>query len=125
MRISDWSSDVCSSDLSILAPLMLLYQSRSVAQVLLGADSGWPAADREADAVSLSEAWAASWWICVTGCLTLGATYELAPDLVYWVLAVAGPAILAPFLINPTRSEERRVGKACCSPCRSRWAPVH
>src|SRR3546814_5618921 len=23
------------------------------------------------------------------------------------------------------RSEERRVGKACCSTCRSRWLPVH
>ena len=87
---------------SIMAPLMLLYQTRSVIQVLLGADSGWPAANREADAVSLGEAWAASWWICVTGCLTFGATYELAPDLVYWVLAVAAPAMVAPLLIHLT-----------------------
>ena len=26
--------------------------------------------------------------------------------------------------INP-RSEERRVGKECCTPCRSRWSPYH
>src|SRR3546814_17200561 len=25
----------------------------------------------------------------------------------------------------PPRSEERRVGKECVSPCRSRWAPSH
>src|SRR3546814_14566691 len=25
----------------------------------------------------------------------------------------------------PTRSEERRVGKACVSTCRSRWSPYH
>ena len=25
----------------------------------------------------------------------------------------------------PTRSEERRVGKECCSRCRSRWSPYH
>ena len=23
------------------------------------------------------------------------------------------------------RSEERRVGKECCTPCRSRWSPYH
>ena len=27
--------------------------------------------------------------------------------------------------INLTRSEERRVGKECSSPCRSRWSPYH
>ena len=26
---------------------------------------------------------------------------------------------------NPERSEERRVGKECSSPCRSRWSPYH
>ena len=25
----------------------------------------------------------------------------------------------------PARSEERRVGKECCTPCRSRWSPYH
>src|SRR3546814_11168375 len=27
--------------------------------------------------------------------------------------------------INAARSEERRVGKACVSTCRSRWSPYH
>src|SRR3546814_14843986 len=27
--------------------------------------------------------------------------------------------------IQPSRSEERRVGKECVSPCRSRWSPYH
>src|SRR3546814_8579486 len=26
---------------------------------------------------------------------------------------------------QPDRSEERRVGKECVSPCRSRWSPYH
>ena len=26
---------------------------------------------------------------------------------------------------EPGRSEERRVGKECSSPCRSRWSPYH
>src|SRR3546814_14975961 len=28
-------------------------------------------------------------------------------------------------LVTPTRSEERRVGKECVSPCRSRWWTYH
>ena len=27
--------------------------------------------------------------------------------------------------IPPVRSEERRVGKECSEPCRSRWSPYH
>ena len=29
------------------------------------------------------------------------------------------------FIIQATRSEERRVGKECASMCRSRWSPYH
>src|SRR3546814_11942625 len=29
------------------------------------------------------------------------------------------------YAVNPNRSEERRVGKECVSPCRSRWEPYH
>ena len=30
-----------------------------------------------------------------------------------------------PQFIEPHRSEERRVGKECIPPCRSRWSPYH
>src|SRR3546814_14983975 len=44
-------------------------------------------------------------------------------------LAALAGAIAAPISsVYPgmgTRSEERRVGKECVSPCRSRWLPVH
>ena len=29
------------------------------------------------------------------------------------------------FMVTPDRSEERRVGKECIPPCRSRWSPYH
>ena len=87
---------------SILAPVMLMYQTRSVFQVILGADSGWPATNREAGAVSFGEAWAASWWICAAGLIMLGAAYQLAPDVVFWILFVGVPAIASPFLIQVT-----------------------
>src|SRR3546814_12833122 len=47
-----------------------------------------------------------------------------------WIHAVsvgevgaAAPLINA--LLRGRRSEERRVGKECVGPCRSRWAPYH
>src|SRR5690606_37664942 len=91
---------------SLLAPIMLLYQTRAVLEVLSGADSGWPAANRQAHAVDLGEAWAASWWICATGLITLGAAYELAPDYFHWLLLIAAPQIVAPLLIFATSSAQ-------------------
>ena len=32
---------------------------------------------------------------------------------------------LAQAALEPSRSEERRVGKECVQPCRSRWSPYH
>ena len=36
-----------------------------------------------------------------------------------------GPASRETPLLNPVRSEERRVGKECLRLCRSRWSPYH
>src|SRR3546814_15396215 len=38
---------------------------------------------------------------------------------------VAYVAGIAPALGSTTSSDERRVGKACVSPCRIRWSPSH
>src|SRR3546814_12689534 len=35
------------------------------------------------------------------------------------------PLVAAPFSVDNSRSEERRVGKECVSTCRSRWSPYH
>ncbi|WP_367718208.1 glucans biosynthesis glucosyltransferase MdoH [Nitratireductor sp. GISD-1A_MAKvit] len=85
---------------SLLAPIMLMYQCRAVVEVLLGLDGGWPATDREAGSVSLSEAWTASWWISATGLVTLGLAFNFAPEYVGWLLLVAGPQVLAPVIIH-------------------------
>src|SRR3546814_12140733 len=42
--------------------------------------------------------------------------------LAFEVAALVGVQL---FGREPSRSEERRVGKACVSTCRSRWAPFH
>ncbi|MDB5622711.1 MAG: glucans biosynthesis glucosyltransferase MdoH [Devosia sp.] len=84
---------------TILAPVMLLLQSRAVLQVLLGIDGGWPATQRGQSRLTLREAWAASWWIVLTGAVALGLTTTLAPAAAVWVVPATLPAILSPLLI--------------------------
>jgi len=45
---------------STSAPILLMFQTRAVCQVLAGRDAGWPAQSREGGAVPLPEAWQAS-----------------------------------------------------------------
>ena len=85
---------------TVLAPIMLLYQSRAVVQVLLGLDGGWPATKRGQDWVSLPDALRASWWIVALGLVTLAATMIFAPQISAWVAPAALPAIFAPVLIS-------------------------
>src|SRR3546814_19444304 len=96
MRISDWSSDVCSSDLGISAMAMGLGQL--FAPLLLTGTMAWFTAD--------------------------GAPVHF-PGAAFIVAAVFGLLAIAMLRHLPRateRSEERRVGKECVSTCRSRWS---
>src|SRR3546814_16736097 len=97
MRISDWSSDVCSSDLvsRLSAPL--------VNEVIIGL----PDKDRFNGSAPRYD-----------GKFAKYVTNPSLPELIQ----VLYPGVTAP---NLFRSEERRVGKACVSTCRSRWSPDH
>src|SRR3546814_13758878 len=104
MRISDWSSDVCSSDLSD-------YGLRE-----LGAYQAFqPRADKvKNDLLAfLIEQKRAGKSVAAYGAAAKGNTLlnyaGVKPDLLPYVC----------------RSEERRVGKECVSTCRSRWSPYH
>lgn len=91
---------------SILAPITLMFQSRSVLQVLRGADGGWPASNRDADAIGMREAWAASWWIMCTGLVLLVGSAQFEPNLFYWFLPITMPLIGAPAIINWSSTRE-------------------
>ena len=83
----------------ITAPIFMMFQTRSVIQVLRGTDGGWPAQTRGDSTLSFSEAWAASHWVMTTGMVVLVTTQWVAPALVLWLLPVALPMMLAPILI--------------------------
>src|SRR3546814_15396665 len=111
MRISDWSSDVCSSDL-------------------------WPLLDQASEMVGFTTFFDNFLTIMVllfAWALVIVAFFILAVQMFVCILefkltSLAG-FILVPFALwNRTsflRSEERRVGKECVSTCRSRWSPYH
>src|SRR3546814_17679145 len=95
MRISDWSSDVCSSD---------LFDERQ--QIALHALAGNVAADplrARGDLVDLVE--------------------EDDAVLLNRLNRLGGKLLLVEQLV--ARSEERRLGKECVSPCRSRGSRFH
>src|SRR3546814_13102485 len=103
MRISDWSSDVCSSDLQAVH----LDADRPVPDLL--------APDRHEVLVGVIHPAVRR----VLG-IELGQRAPVARGLdVAVALEPTGPELL------DLRSEERRVGKECVSTCRSRWSPYH
>src|SRR3546814_11076873 len=117
MRISDWSSDVCSSDLHAGGDLQQGRLARAVA-----ADQAEPVAgiDRQLGAVEQRGA--------AEGQLDIAQDQERGGHGSPSIRArlIASPACgnhLQPPLICRIRSEERRGGKECVSTVRSRWWP--
>src|SRR3546814_12641349 len=98
MRISDWSSDVCSSDL--LEDWLRDHRYYLMQLLHLGTDNP----DQR-----------------ITDDLQLFTDYSLRLTLGLMNSIVT----LFSFLGILWRSEERRVGKECVSTCRSRWSPIH
>src|SRR3546814_14581477 len=101
MRISDWSSDVCSSDLLLPTrefarrPFVWLNLiSRNRGTLAYSPSFGYELCARRAETASIE-----------------------GIDLSSWRVAGIGGDMI--------RSEERRVGKECVSTCRSRWSPYH
>src|SRR3546814_11904641 len=102
MRISDWSSDVCSSDL--LPSAADSYNSvimKISARLLLARASGLIVLALAGSGAALAQAAASQ---------PPGALASVAQD--YLLDQLAG-----------LRSEERRVGQECVSTCRSRVSP--
>src|SRR3546814_12476901 len=102
MRISDWSSDVCSSDLKFY------FRTNSPQPAIESAFRKEEA--KPCDALSSTSIFAAptAIWPC-RSCprWTPKSSTARSTCSASW------------------RSEERRVGKECVSTCRSRWSPYH
>src|SRR3546814_17990792 len=101
MRISDWSSDVCSSDLNAGG---FARNQHMLDQYMPGVRSEWTSVIEE-DIGEMIEAGQRIGAAVAQMDQRIGMQITLPPDA--------------------KRSEERRVGKARVSTCRSRWWPYH
>src|SRR3546814_13731232 len=104
MRISDWSSDVCSSDLEVVSSLVRL--------MVVPPSDGPRKHQHQSDArddvkltrytVAAANSWDYDRRRQLSNNRVLGSTQKG---------------------ISTARSEERRVGKECVRTCRFRWSP--
>src|SRR3546814_14515564 len=102
MRISDWSSDVCSSDLSSCG---LPNAGLCFAELLeRGHRSGFQGLHEKTQLLSGVATKAGERFVFRGDDLPIEPVAHINEDI---------------------RSEERRVGKECVSTCRSRWSPYH
>src|SRR3546814_11427960 len=105
MRISYWSSDVCSSDLGITSgSLHVLGRLLAKGDLQLG--------QHDVLVVEANKIHAKQIIRLLEAAAPTGARVVLAGD----GKGSTGPA---------WRSAERRVGKECVRTCRSRWSPYH
>src|SRR3546814_11110449 len=112
MRISDWSSDVCSSDLGDVKPLAVTSQERSnlMPDIPPISDSG--VTDMEINS-----------WVALFA--PAGTPDQIVDKLNEETNKILEKPEIQKRLTELGRSEERRVGKECVSTCRSRWSRYH
>src|SRR3546814_20211222 len=132
MRISDWSSDVCSSDL-----LMARVLNR-IADTKLKVILGYPGSTEIHLAMERGEVQGR----CGLGWDSIVSRYhrwidEKQINILVQLATKKHPDLPnVPFIYDyaetdverkmlDVRSEERRVGKECVRTCRSRWSPYH
>src|SRR3546814_15970688 len=119
MRISDWSSDVCSSDLRAAEPPARdrcsppANPSAGVRSRYCQEQAHMKKSSREALDAYYAEA--GSW------AKDQGDALRASRRTARWV--AGGAAFIA--VREELRTEERRVGKECVSTCRTRWEAYH
>ncbi len=84
---------------AVFAPILMAFQCRSVFEVLIGRDSGWTNAHRDAARLPLRECLRSVWWVSAVGALAMGLSWIGEAALWLWVMPVALPMLLAPFII--------------------------
>src|SRR3546814_19668467 len=116
MRISDWSSDVCSSDLVLATYLYQMVATGFAPDYGKAAALGMSILSASIALIVLYRALTAESGKYVT---ISGRGYRLSTI----ALKHARPPLF--IAISPLRSDERRVGNEGVSTCRSRWSPEH
>src|SRR3546814_11381220 len=110
MRISDWSSDVCSSDLPVTVAVSLADKLDTLATFYIIGEQ--PTGSKDPFALRRAAIGA------IALIIENGLRFRLGGLLSDYMLGVSPPCN-----VPNSRSAERRVGKECVRTCRSRWSP--
>jgi membrane glycosyltransferase len=80
---------------ALVAPVMMLLQSRHVAEILLGADSGWKTQRRDDGGIPLAEVLRHHWQHAAIGLLMAVASYAISPAILAWMAPTLIGLVLA------------------------------
>jgi membrane glycosyltransferase len=105
--VASWCGELVLS--TLLAPVLMALQTRTVAEILLGRDSGWTVADRADGGVAPRAAFRLGAWPMALGIILGGAALDTSWVATLWVIPLAVPLILAPLLVWVTGS--RKAGR--------------
>ncbi|WP_305804281.1 glucans biosynthesis glucosyltransferase MdoH [Stenotrophomonas sp. YIM B06876] len=89
---------------ALMAPIVMYVQSRGVAEVLAGKDSGWDAQQRDDGSVSWSDLLHSYGGISLAGLLVGGMAYAVSPPLAAWMSPVIIGMVLAVPVVALTSS---------------------
>src|SRR3546814_15938448 len=120
MRISDWSSDVCSADLFLknsTGTHLLVFMYLGAKHMVTGYDH-------------LLFLFGVVFFLYRMRDVGIYVTLFAVGHSLTLLYGVLGGVHVNPYLVDAiiglsVRSEERRVGNECVSTCRSRWSPYH
>src|SRR3546814_15362539 len=119
MRISDWSSDVCSSDLNYLSSSLTIFIEPICDQfeVPAGGEAVVTLEDGRPHSIDVHpDNWISIW----------NEGPEFVEVEIFDEHQFSFPGKPKAYVcFHPCRSEERRVGTVCVVTCSTRWWPVH
>jgi membrane glycosyltransferase len=96
----------------LIAPVLMLYQSKFVLAILMRKSVGWPPQQRGDHRLSLRDAFSAHWGHTLTGLVAGGLSYYYVPNFFWWLTPVlAGLVLSMPVSIYSSSSQPGRALK--------------
>lgn len=89
---------------ALIAPIMMLFQTKIVFDILLGLDAGWNTQNRAETGTPWREAFKRHIWHTLIGCGVCFMTYRYVPGLFWWTLPIViGPILSIPISVYSSR----------------------
>ena len=80
---------------ALFAPIMMMFQSKFVAEIISGRSVSWNTQNRSGDGTSWHEAFRRHFWHMFLGIITMIVVARYAPELFWWMLPITSGLILS------------------------------